>query len=302
VRRVDILRRPTPSQRRELGGFVERLAGDRGGRPLSDHLWLDLQDETSDGPLVVSVADESGLLALAQVSAANDGFLLESAVDDELGDADDVEGDALETAVDAFRRAGGGHLTWWVDEIGERTTALAARFGLSLVRTLHEMRVALPLPVHATVATRGFGAGDGEAWLRVNNRAFASHAEQGGWTAETLALRLAEPWFDPDGLRLHEIDGELAAFCWTKVHSDATPPLGEIYVIGVDPAFHGRGLGRQLTLAGLDWMSDHGLPAATLYVDDDNTVAMRLYESLGFRPHRSRFAFAGALDAGTLAG
>ncbi len=301
VRRVDIQRRPTVSERGRLADFVERIGEARGARPLSDHLWLDLHDETSEGPLVVSVSDESGLIALAQISAAHDGSLLESAVDAETAGADEVEADALETAVDAFRRAGGGTLTWWVDEAGERTTTLASRFGLQLVRTLHELRVALPLPARSTVTTRAFRPDDAEAWLRVNNRAFAAHAEQGGWTTETLALRLAEPWFDPDGLRLHDVDGEVAAFCWTKVHTDVTPPLGEIYVIGVDPAFHGRGLGRQLTLAGLDWMSDHGLATATLYVDDDNTPAMRLYESLGVRPHRSRYAFAGTPTAGTRA-
>ena len=46
-------------------------------------------------------------------------------------------------------------------------------------------------------------------------------------------------------------DGRLAGFCWTKVHDDEEPPLGEIYVIAVDPDFVGRGLGRALTVAGL---------------------------------------------------
>ena len=189
-----------------------------------------------------------------------------------------------------------GHLTWWTDADDELTRQLAAGAGLELARSLHEMRVARPLASRATVVTRGYTPADADAWLRVNNRAFATHDEQGGWTLDTLALRTAEPWFDPDGLRLYEHDGQVAAFCWTKVHSELDPPVGEIYVIGVDPDLHGRGLGRQLTLAGLDWMSDHGLTEAMLYVDGHNIPALRLYEQLGFVVRRSRFAFAGTLS------
>ena len=97
-----------------------------------------------------------------------------------------------------------------------------------------------------------------------------------------LQRRTAEPWFDPAGLLLHEVDGQLAGFCWTKVHADERPPLGEIFVIAVDPAFAGRNLGRQLVLAGLDHLAHEGLRDAILYVEATNTRARALYDDLGF--------------------
>ena len=74
----------------------------------------------------------------------------------------------------------------------------------------------------------------------------------------------------------------LLGSCWTKVHDDTDPPVGEIYVISVDPDVQGLGLGKALVLAGLDHLAGLGLGTGMLYVDADNTAAVGLYESLGF--------------------
>ena len=57
---------------------------------------------------------------------------------------------------------------------------------------------------------------------------------------------------------------------------------GEIYRIAVDPAHHGRGLGREATLAGYRWLRKQPVvERATLWVDEGNEAAMRLYRGLG---------------------
>jgi mycothiol synthase len=155
-----------------------------------------------------------------------------------------------------------------------------------------------PLPEGVRVRTFVVGQ-DEDAWLKLNAAAFAHHPEQGSLTAGDLAARIAEPWFDADGFFLAERDAgavaggaadgsaadgaRLVGFHWTKVHQREN--LGEVYVVGVDPAEQGNGLGRALTDIGVRHLAAQGLPGVLLYVDADNTAAVRVYERLGFTVH-----------------
>ena len=197
--------------------------------------------------------------------------------------------------LDAVRSGGGGEVYVWVSSPTDEDDAIADAAGLSPGRDLYELRT--PLPIAAPVPDvpwRPFRPGDEEAWLAVNNRAFDWHPEQGGWTLHMLQEQLVEAWVDLDGILLHERHGRLAAFCWTKVHADHDPPLGEIYVIAVDPDFQGVGLGKAMTLLAMDWLHrQRGITVGNLYVDASNTTAVALYERLGFvRHHIDRAYFA----------
>jgi mycothiol synthase len=189
--------------------------------------------------------------------------------------------------LDALTRlaAGRGPRIWAHGDL-PAAAALARSAGFTRVRALWQMRRPLldaPLgrvTLPSGVTLRSFAPGnDEDAWLEVNRRAFAKHPEQGSWTLEDLRLREAEPWFDPDGFILAERDGHLAGFHWTKIHPGS---VGEVYVVGVDPAEQGSGLGRALTLAGLEYLASRNLSQVMLYVDEDNHPAVRMYESLGF--------------------
>jgi mycothiol synthase len=135
------------------------------------------------------------------------------------------------------------------------------------------------------LVTRPFVPGrDEDAWIDTNNRAFDGHPEQGGWTVEQLRERMAADWVELDGfLVADDPDGPgLIGSCWTKVHRDHTPVLGEIYVIAVDPRHHGQGWGRSLTVAGLASLWRRGISVGMLYTDATNEAAVSLYRSLGF--------------------
>ncbi len=190
----------------------------------------------------------------------------------------------------------------WVSPLTDDVDAAMRAEGWVRVRTLHQMRRPLPLPADLVDGTRRidvrpFTDDDIEQFLAVNNRAFSWHPDQGGWTAAQVHERQREPWFSAEGFLLHDgDDGVVDGFCWTKVHpaTEDDPVLGEIYVIAADPSTSGTGLGRALTVAGLEHLSGLGIDTGMLYVEADNDAAVSLYERLGFEVHHSDAAYAPA--------
>lgn len=192
----------------------------------------------------------------------------------------------LTDALALAANAGSDAHVWLHGTTPERAEVLSST-GRTSQRTLLQMR--MPLPAASSgIDSRAFTLADIDDFVAVNNRAFSWHPEQSGLTAEKVQADMAADWFNADGFRLHHIDGDLAGFCWTKVHpqSPDDPALGEIYVIAVDPPFHGRGLGKSMTLAGLEWLHAAGLDTAMLYVESDNEAAVATYERIGFHTHR----------------
>lgn len=277
----------------QVAALADHAAAVDGYRFLSDHLWLDL---ASGGELLAAAVPGSDhLVAYAQASPASGGWTIEATVHPEHRRADDgLLAGVVQAVLDAVRHEGGGRVTWWTHDVSTNEISLAEKLGLTADRDLLQMRRQLPTGLPVMVETRSFRLGaDEQALLDVNNRAFAQHHEQGGWLLDTLQRRVRQAWFDPDGIRLHERDGRLAAFCWTKLHDAANGgvAVGEIYVIAVDPDFQGLGLGKQLTLAGLESIEQRGVTAAMLYVDGANTAAVGMYERLGFSRARHDRAF-----------
>ncbi|MGQ0573986.1 MAG: mycothiol synthase [Pseudonocardia sp.] len=287
----------------EVRALVAAATEIDGTAPLSEHVLLHVRHGGDTDAAHLLARDAAGTLV---------GFAHLDVTDPVAGGAGELVvhpghrrrgvGTALVTALLERTSTAGtareGRLRLWAHGEHAGAVALAARFGLARARVLWQMRRSLlaPLPaaeLPAGAALRPFVGGADEAeFLRVNNAAFDWHPEQGGWDVAQVKLREAEPWFDPAGFLLAVDDADrLLGFHWTKVHggSDAVPthphphePIGEVYVLGVDPAARGRRLGAALTLAGLRHLRDRGLGQVMLYVEADNEAAVRVYRDLGF--------------------
>ena len=301
---VRVLERFAPEAVDAVRQLADEVEDATGTPPFSETTWLSLADGGTGNELGLLVLGDNGMPSgYAHLTQLRErAWSLELATrkphDEEVG--------LIRAALDAVATRGGGHVTTWLHGWRDGDDGGFIDAGLTMERDLLQMRVPLPLDEsprwHEGMTVRAFVPGaDEDAWLAVNNRAFASHPEQGGWTRDAIERREAEPWFDPEGFLLAFDDAGLAGFCWSKVHP-ADPPsepnvLGEIYVIGVDPSRQGTGLGRALTVAGLESLARRGITHGMLYVDGANTAAVGLYTALGFTTARVDRAYGGDIEA-----
>lgn len=194
--------------------------------------------------------------------------------------------------LDHITKTAGPRLRLWSHGDLPSAQHLAESRGFTRVRTVVQMRRTLTTPLTERETSRTLRSfrinKDEDEWLALNNRAFKDHPDQGNWSRRDLEIRKAESWFDPSGFLLAIADEKIVGFCWVKIHGGTKhqdhdhDPIGEIYVMGVDPDSHQHGIGREVTLAGLHFMQDRGIFSAMLYVDAANEAALGLYRSLRF--------------------
>lgn len=290
VIKVRVVRDIGESDLAEVRDLLDAVEAADDHHALGEHKWLDLLNggRRCYAGIIAEDPPHPHPVGYAHLSCGEAGHWgLEVAVDPEHRGVG-VEVALVETALGVAAGEGGGSLHFWVFRPTQIHDALAHRLGFSRGRELYQMRRPLPHPEAPRwptgVRVRRFVPGrDEDAWLEVNNRAFAGHPEQGAWSRETLLQREAEAWFDPGGFLLAQDAAGLAGFCWTKVHE--ADRMGEIYVIAVDPTRQGTGLGRALVLGALACLAERGLETGMLYVDSANAGAVRLYRDLGFDVH-----------------
>jgi mycothiol synthase len=191
----------------------------------------------------------------------------------------------------------GQNLRLWVHGENEAAAALANSFNFEKIRAVLQMQKQLTeiekLPeIDPKIIIRSFLPGlDSNDWLSLNNKVFKDHPEQSEWQLSDLIHRLSEEWFDERGFFIASLNNQMIGSTWTKIHGALTHDhggshdhlaIGEIYITAVDPDYSGSGLGRALTITALNYLKYQGLTDAMLYVDFDNTRALKLYNSLGF--------------------
>jgi mycothiol synthase len=209
----------------------------------------------------------------------------------------------LAKATEHARLQGAVRIDVWAYNDSPASAHLAAQLGYTPSRRLqHLHRHVTEAPAPPSIAgarVRAFRAGDDDArWLRLNNRIFAGHPENGSWTLDDLRARLAQPWFSAEDLLMLEVHGALSGFCWLKIEDRPDEGLvGEIYVIGTAPECRGMGLGRLLVAQALLRLHERGARIAAIYVDEANFAAVSLYEVAGFHHHHVDVCYSRDLSA-----
>lgn len=129
---------------------------------------------------------------------------------------------------------------------------------------------------------RHFVPGDEEGLCTLQNLAFA-----GSWgfctnTVDEIHYLANCSLCHPEGI-LFIAEGErLVGYCWT-IDDPSDQEKGFIRMMGVDPSYHGRGLGRAILVAGINCLQRRGMTTIELSVDSRNSGAKRLYQSVGFK-------------------
>lgn len=270
------------------------------------------------GVRVFEARDGGQLVGLVVLVRETDTWVLEAAV------APSRRGQGIGASLigHAIQTLGNQPVAAWVHGGSQEATpaiqsavVLAQRMGWKATRELYKLGLPLTEQARESILAMAqqsqlpagfeltqYTQDDAEPWVALNARAFAHHPEQGRLALDDLQARVSSRWFRAEGFFLVRApqdtadpsDGScspLAGYHWTKIPTDqGEEPEGEVYAIGVDPLWQGKGLGKALTLAGMAYLAqatdDRGKPLhrIVLYVDAENTTAVKLYRSLGFTP------------------
>ncbi len=134
---------------------------------------------------------------------------------------------------------------------------------------------------------RYFKGSDIQLLSDIQNRCFAGEWGYNPNTVEDTAWQLKVRNNCPEDVILALDKGDVIGYCWTESECGLEPTTGlrkgRVYMLGVDPRYRGKGLGKQLLRAGLLHLKNQGRELIEITVDTQNTVAIALYQWLGFK-------------------
>ena len=285
--RIETVGRLDAAKRDAVDDLIRAATVADGIAPVGEHKYLKLHSGV--GPVRALLAwDDGRLVGYGQVLQAGPEATAEITVHPQARRRG--LGSRLIAAAGALAAPEVRELKIWAYGALAPAAGIAARRGLVAHRTLLQLERPLdvlpPVPPLDGYTVRPFDlARDRVTWLRLHNVVFADHPENGTWSSDDLEARLAQPWFAAEDFLVAEAGGRMVGFNWLKRVPGGPPDRaeGEIYIIGVDDAQRGRGLGRALAVLGLHHLRRRGMRVCTLYVEGDNGPALGLYRALGFR-------------------
>lgn len=152
----------------------------------------------------------------------------------------------------------------------------------------------------AALDCRHLQRGEEDKLTQIQNRSFAGIWGYNPNTVETITYWTNLSSFSPEGVILTCDGDKVTGYCWTEITAEGEAAIGErkgrIFMLGADPDYRGKGVGKRVLLAGLAHLKNKGLPVAELTVDSENNVACALYRSVGFEVRTSSLWYEKAIN------
>lgn len=185
----------------------------------------------------------------------------------------------------------------WLDETQPGAIALfesegyaIVRYGFMMVRDLAEPLPDAPLPEGLEI--RPVVEADHRRIWDADVEAFRDHWEVSERTEEDFVGCFTEPTLDTSLWRVawdgDEVAGSVMTAIWAEENDRLGVSRGWLEHVSVRRPWRRRGLAAALMASAMQGLIERGIREAALGVDAENTSgALRIYESIGFRRHRT---------------
>ncbi|MFH1925153.1 MAG: GNAT family N-acetyltransferase [Chloroflexota bacterium] len=169
---------------------------------------------------------------------------------------------------------------------------ILSRFGFSIVRQFLEMSLSLseaklPDTLNSEFTLRYLQQGEEKRLADVQNCCFTDTWGFNPNTPQEIAYALNLSGASAEDVVLIYDGARPVGYCWTKINCEKSTETGKekgrIFMLGVDPDYRSRGIGRLALQAGLSYLEDKSIRVAELTVDSENPAAFSLYKSFGFQ-------------------
>ena len=199
-------------------------------------------------------------------------------------------------------RAQMAHVSIPEDNVIAKT--VLSRLGFGYVRRFLELRLDMAKVPWKDVDLAALGCchlrhGEEDKLTRVQNRSFAGTWGYNPNTVGTITYRTNLSNCSPEDVVLCCDRDKVIGYCWTEIAYEGEAGMGErkgrVFMLGVEPDYRGKGVGKRVLLAGLAQLKSKGLGVAELTVDSENEAACALYRSAGFEVRTSSLWYEKAI-------
>jgi len=178
-----------------------------------------------------------------------------------------------------------------IPEANAAARSLASNLGFKFVRYFLELKLDfynthLPDVKRGPFVIRKLRRGEEDLLTGIQNRCFA-----GSWgfnpnTTEEIVHRVNLSHSSSAAVIIACDGSKPVGYCWTRMNTEENRLIGEtggqIHMMGVDPDYRKKGIGKALLLNGLKYLKGKGVDVVELTVDSENKAGCSLYTSFGF--------------------